>query len=185
MSIFYTNLFVVSLDWRIKLSDWFEGLGQAKSNSRCHNRTLVTRAFRRKLFDTSDVYMMQKLVSNSCFALVNLHSYLQCTYLLIYKFGSWYVFPKVIFRQRFTYLFTHNSQLSCIFTWLLTYLVIYLLRIYRLTNLSHDMHFEWNVLTDLTFVCCKENKKARSTFLLIICKLVSYLHMTHSSLDKK
>jgi len=44
VSYFYTNLFVVSLDRRIKLSDNFEGLGQAKSNSRCHNRTLVTLA---------------------------------------------------------------------------------------------------------------------------------------------
>jgi len=42
VSYFYTNLFVVSLDRRIKLSDNFESLGQAKSNSRCHNRTLVT-----------------------------------------------------------------------------------------------------------------------------------------------
>ena len=32
------------------------------------------------------------------------------TYLLIYKIGSWYLFPKVIFRQHFTYLFTHNSS---------------------------------------------------------------------------
>jgi len=43
VSAFYTNLFVVSLDRRIKISDNFESLGQAKSNSRCHNRTLVTR----------------------------------------------------------------------------------------------------------------------------------------------
>jgi len=42
VSAFYTNLFVVSLDRRIKISDNFESLGQAKSNSRCHNRTLVT-----------------------------------------------------------------------------------------------------------------------------------------------
>ena len=42
MSPFYTNLFVVSLDRRIKISDNFESLGEAKSNSRCHNRTLVT-----------------------------------------------------------------------------------------------------------------------------------------------
>jgi len=42
VSSFYTNLFVVSLDRRIKISDNFESLGQAKSNSRCHNRTLVT-----------------------------------------------------------------------------------------------------------------------------------------------
>jgi len=42
VSLFYTNLFVVSLDQRIKLSDNFESLGQAKSNSRCHSRTLVT-----------------------------------------------------------------------------------------------------------------------------------------------
>ena len=42
MSLFYTNLFVVSLDRRIKISDNFESLGQAKSNTRCHNRTLVT-----------------------------------------------------------------------------------------------------------------------------------------------
>jgi len=42
VSPFYTNLFVVSLDRRIKISDNFESLGQAKSNSRCHNRTLVT-----------------------------------------------------------------------------------------------------------------------------------------------
>jgi len=27
-------------------------------------------------------------------------------YLLIYQFVSWYVFPKVIFHQHFTYLFT-------------------------------------------------------------------------------